>query len=111
MRTVVRSAAICVIASSVAYGQGVDAGSVCNRDLIRSTYSFSNRLAEDWRLADYVSEEDYNKIKQETGATARIYGVPVTGKYEDFRERIRKLKTLHKELIEDAVSKSCMDRN
>jgi hypothetical protein len=62
--------------------------SACEGALVKSTY---NRLSSDhldWRLAQYVSENTYDEIKHDAGASAVIYGVPVGGNYSDFKKSI-----------------------
>lgn len=64
----------------------------CDNALILSTYSEKSSFHSDWRLAKFVSEEVYDKAKQEYGINVVIYGVPVGASYKNYQENYRKLE-------------------
>jgi hypothetical protein len=75
------------------------AQSVCDAALVRATYNLSNRVGLDWRLADLVTQETYNEVKNSAGASAVIYGLPVGANYTDYKNRIDKLKKEYTEQL------------
>jgi hypothetical protein len=78
--------------------------SVCDAALIKSTYNSFSSDQMDWRLATLVSERDYNEIKQDAGANAVIYGVPVGATYSDFQKSVHdKLQTYNESLTRNQL--------
>jgi hypothetical protein len=71
----------------------------CDAALVRATYNLSNQVGIDWRLADLVTQESYDQIRNSAGANAVIYGVPVGANYSDFRNRVDTLKKEHRESL------------
>jgi hypothetical protein len=63
--------------------------SECDSALIVSTYNSLEASKSDWRMARHVDENTYNQIKHDAGASAVIYGFPVSASYSDFQENIR----------------------
>jgi hypothetical protein len=61
----------------------------CDSALIVSTYNSLEASKSDWRMARHVDENTYNQIKHDAGASAVIYGFPVSASYSDFQENIR----------------------
>jgi hypothetical protein len=57
-----------------------------------STYNSSGITTLDWRLADLVDQTAYDQIKQNGGASAVIYGVPVGANYNEFKNTINTYK-------------------
>ena len=57
----------------------------CSDALIVSMHSSSSKIKSDWRLSIFVSEEQYNKMKNSAGANARVYGVPVGANYSQYK--------------------------
>jgi hypothetical protein len=67
-------------AASVAAAQAAlqaESRQPCEHALVMSTYNLKNEVSLDWRMAEFVSLNTYNEIKQTAGASAVIYGVPV----------------------------------
>jgi hypothetical protein len=53
----------------------------------------------DWRLADLVTQETYNEVKNSAGVSGVIYGVPVGANYSDYKNRVDKLKKEYTEQL------------
>ena len=60
----------------------------CDGALVKSTYNSFSTDHLDYRIATFVSEKEYNEIKQDFGASAVIYGVPVGANYGDFQKAV-----------------------
>jgi hypothetical protein len=60
----------------------------CSDALVRSAHSSIGSEYLDWRLASFVSENEYDEIKRAGRASAVIYGVPVGASYSDFQKRV-----------------------
>jgi tripartite-type tricarboxylate transporter receptor subunit TctC len=67
--------------------------SACNPALVISTYNKIDASKSDWRMANFVDQETYGKIKQSAGLSATIYGIPVGADYNQFKENISNYKT------------------
>lgn len=57
----------------------------CSDALIVETYSRYSEANMDWRLSQFVSEEEWNSIQKDAGANAIIYGVPMGGSYSEYK--------------------------
>lgn len=62
----------------------------CDHALIRDTYSIIDSQFTDWRMAEQVQKDTYDKITHDGSTNAVIYGVPVGATYSDFKENIKK---------------------
>lgn len=71
----------------------------CSEALVIATYNRTQVEHEDWRLALYVTESEYNNIKHDAGANATIYGVPVGVSYSDFQSRVIEKTNSYKESL------------
>ena len=60
----------------------------CDGALVKSTYNSFSTDHLDSRIASFVSEKEYNEIKQDFGVSAIIYGVPVGANYGDFQKSV-----------------------
>lgn len=58
----------------------------CDNALIVSSYAQTDAYHSDWRLAKYVREGEYNELKKGISGSAKIYGVPIGGSYDEFRK-------------------------
>lgn len=74
-------------------------GSGCAEALVMATYSRTQIDHDDWRLASYVTENEYNSIRHDAGANAVIYGVPVGVSYSDFQTRTTEKTNSYKESL------------
>jgi hypothetical protein len=74
-------------------------GSGCAEALVIATYNRSQIDHEDWRLASYVTENEYNTIKHDAGVNAVIYGVPVGASYSDYQNRVSVTTNTYKESL------------
>ncbi|RWF64106.1 hypothetical protein [Mesorhizobium sp.] len=57
----------------------------CSDALIVSTYRKNSESSSDWRLSQYVSEDEFKQLQKNAGAKAVVYGVPVSGSYSDYQ--------------------------
>jgi hypothetical protein len=85
IRTVLITLVAIASLTSQAYSQD-DSG--CGEALVIATYNRAQIEHDDWRLASYVTESEYNTIKKDAGASAVIYGVPVGASYSDYQRRV-----------------------
>lgn len=60
----------------------------CDSALIKATYTLTESRFLDWRLAEKVSNEQYNEVKQSASAAVSIYGIPIGADYGEFRKNI-----------------------
>ncbi len=74
-------------------------GSGCAEALVIATYNRSQIDHDDWRLASYVTENEYNTIKHDAGVNAVIYGVPVGASYSDYQNRASERTNSYKESL------------
>jgi hypothetical protein len=94
-----------VASLSVIFGLSLSSGAraidakQCKDALVRDTFSTSETRLLDWRLAEFVSESEYNEKKQGGGVSVLIYGVPVGANYAEFRENIRKFQRARNESL------------
>ena len=82
-------ASLAVIGTIGAASQSQAQTSSCAEALVIATYSRAKTEHSDYRLASYVSKSEYEQIKQNAGASAVIYGVPVGANWDDFQNRVR----------------------
>jgi hypothetical protein len=82
--------------ASQAYSQE---GSGCSEALVIATYNRTQIEHDDWRLASYVTEYEYNTIKHDAGVNAVIYGVPVGASYSDFQNRVQQRTNSYNESL------------
>jgi hypothetical protein len=75
------------------------AQSPCDGALIKDTYVEFSRVHTDWRLALLVDEKTYDEIRQQAGANAVIYGVPVGTDYNDFHTRAESFSLSYNEAL------------
>lgn len=71
----------------------------CRDALVLATYSKSEITNEDWRLASFVTENDYNTIKHDAGINAVIYGVPVGASYSDYQKSVKEKTNSYNESL------------
>jgi hypothetical protein len=71
----------------------------CSEALVLATYNRVQFDHEDWRVAQYVTEDEYNSIAHDAGASAVIYGVPIGANYSDFQKRISDRTDSYKESL------------
>ena len=71
------------------FADGTTAGSGCAEALVMASYSNISVEHSDWRIATYVTENEWNTAQLQAGANAVIYGVPVGASYSDFQQRVR----------------------
>lgn len=77
---------------------------VCDAALVKSTYNSFSSDHLDWRLATLVTQKEYDDIKQEEGANAVIYGIPVGESYKDYQTHLKeKLSSYHESLTHDQI--------
>jgi len=62
----------------------------CSDALIVETYSQNSAMNMDWRLSQFVSEEEWNSIQKKADASAIIYGVPMGGSYGEYKAASKK---------------------
>jgi len=62
--------------------------SSCDAALVEDTYQSTSDKYVDWRLAQSISQTTYNQLKQDLGANAVVYGVPLGASYQDFQQNI-----------------------
>jgi hypothetical protein len=87
-------------ASALFTGQAyAQEGSGCAEALVMATYNRSQIDHDDWRLASYVTENEYNTIKHDAGVNAVIYGVPVGASYSDYQNRVTEKTNSYKESL------------
>jgi hypothetical protein len=60
----------------------------CNGALVQSTYMLKEGRFRDWRLAERVSQSNYEEVKKSAGLSAQIYGVPLGASWSDFQKNI-----------------------
>jgi hypothetical protein len=77
-----------VMSSHFAIGQEFSTG--CSEALVLDTYNESHTSLLDWRLASFVTEEEWTKIKNGAKLDAVIYDVPIGASYDEFQENIKK---------------------
>ncbi|RWK12161.1 hypothetical protein [Mesorhizobium sp.] len=58
--------------------------------MIVSTYSRNSEANSDWRISQYLSEEEFKEIQKKAGAQGEIYGVPVSGSWSDYQAASRR---------------------
>ncbi|WP_316178483.1 hypothetical protein [Bradyrhizobium sp. SZCCHNRI1009] len=73
--------------------------SQCNAALVKSTYNKSTSVASDWRMSSLVTKEAFDDLKASGGLTAVLYGVPVKGDYNAYKQDSEKLRQEHKESL------------
>jgi len=96
------SLVICAIL--VLFAKGSYAVGVCDAALILSTYNSFSSDHIDWRLATFVSEKEWEQIKQDQGSNAVIYGIPVGETYSDFKNHVKeKISVYHESLTHDQM--------
>ena len=61
----------------------------CSKALIPAITSVNHDEVTNLSLAWNMSESAYDQAKQQFGASAVIYGIPISGSYDDFRQSIR----------------------
>jgi hypothetical protein len=61
----------------------------CTRTLIPEQVGYVSDEVRKLSLAWSLSEGDYNEAKQNAGASANIYGVPVGANYGDFKQNVK----------------------
>jgi hypothetical protein len=62
----------------------------CSEALIVDTYDEKSTLSSDWRLSQYLSDEQFQKMKQKAGVSGDVYGFPVKGDYSKYKEASQK---------------------
>jgi hypothetical protein len=94
---------VSVAFTSQGYSQGLHGysqeGSGCGEALVIATYNRAQIEHDDWRLASYVTENEYNTIKHDAGVNAVIYDVPVGASYSDFQNRVQERTNSYKESL------------
>jgi hypothetical protein len=65
------------------------ANSACDQALILETYSDKSSHSSDWRLATYMTDDTYTKVREKAKGSASIQGVPVGAEYSKYRESIQ----------------------
>jgi hypothetical protein len=63
----------------------------CSRALIVSTYREHDELSRDYRMARFVTRQEYEELKKNVSADGVIYGVPVGANYDEYRARALKI--------------------
>ncbi|BAM92879.1 hypothetical protein S58_69130 [Bradyrhizobium oligotrophicum S58] len=58
----------------------------CELKIVMATYERTSSYHSDYRLAKFVKEEDWNELSKNAGASGKIYGVPVSGSYGEFKK-------------------------
>src|SRR5665213_1914559 len=69
----------------------------CDGALAKDTFSLSERMNVDWRLATLVTKEQYDQRSSAAGANATIYGIPIGASYTDFQSNLQKYYAEHNE--------------
>jgi hypothetical protein len=64
---------------------------VCDAALVNTAYSSGTVTHNDWRLSLLINSENYEQAKHDAGASAVIYGVPVSANYSDYSQNREKL--------------------
>src|SRR5262245_38824417 len=64
----------------------------CDVALVKATYASVDRNYVDWRMAESISEDAYNGAKTDIGYKGEIYGVPASGNFNQFKEKIKRFK-------------------
>jgi hypothetical protein len=86
--------ALLVLFAKCSYAAGV-----CDAALILSTYNSFSSDHIDWRLATFVSEKEWDQIKHDESANAKIFGVPVGETYSDFQNHIKEKISVYQESL------------
>lgn len=60
----------------------------CEEALVNSTFSALESNDSNWQLAQMVDERTYNSRRSGAGASATIYGIPMGGSYNQFRQNV-----------------------
>lgn len=95
---------LCVSFSSPGYSQG----SGCAEALVLATYNRVDVANSDWRVAAYVTESQYNEVKQKAGLNAVIYGVPVGANYSDYQKSLQEKTSSYKESLTQSQATNVM---
>ena len=74
----------------------------CRSVLINATYSKHDSKFLDWRLAESLTQREYDHAKQNASGNAVIYGVPIGANYEDFRKHIQETRASHDESLSES---------
>jgi hypothetical protein len=95
-------AALAVFLSSPAYSQQ---STGCAEALVMATYSRIDLSHTDWRLASYVTENEWNTIKRDAGLNVVIYGVPIGASYKEFQDSVKqKTDSYNESLTQDQAT-------
>ncbi|WP_315813314.1 MULTISPECIES: hypothetical protein [unclassified Bradyrhizobium] len=58
----------------------------CELKVVMSTYERTSSYHSDYRLAKFVKEADWNELSKGAAASGKIYGVPTSGSYNEYRK-------------------------
>ena len=89
--------ALLICSSGVASATDV---SQCDAALVQDRDNSVFRNTVDYRLATLVTQEEWSKASSSGGASATIYGVPVSASYGEFQENVRNTLTARSESLQ-----------
>lgn len=87
MRMLIGALFCCSIGATAATADGVRD---CEQALVQSTYSSMSSDHLNSRLALLVTNDTWDTIKRDAGATATIYGVPVGASYSEYTNNVKR---------------------
>lgn len=73
--------------SQIAFAEGVGD---CDQALVISTYDRFSSDHVDYRLASFVTKDTYDKISGSHNGSILIYGIPMSGSWNAFKEKLDK---------------------
>src|SRR5271165_623423 len=65
----------------------------CDVNLFKSAYQGNSSIKDDFRLAQYVSQETWDNASHNAGANAVIYGIPVGASYSDYHSHAQRISS------------------
>ncbi|MFZ1988890.1 MAG: hypothetical protein WAW96_03870, partial [Alphaproteobacteria bacterium] len=80
-----------IIVYLLAMGLGSARAEDCFHALITSTYAKTSSYHSDWRLAHFVSKDDYDRLGHNLSNESVIFGIPIGTNYDDYQKRVQKL--------------------
>lgn len=69
-----------------AFGQDSPVVTACDPTLFRTAVTANSHVRTDYRLAHYISDDDFKDLTKNASASVVIYGVPVTGGYGEYQK-------------------------
>jgi hypothetical protein len=73
----------------------------CSKALVLATYDEQTERSRDWRVANFLSKEEWDEARKQARAKATIFGVPMSADYDEYHSRANKLFTSHDEKLNE----------